>query len=288
MGIDAEARCRSLGQPVCCSNSVSHLHQAKRLMSTAQHSSLRLISVGHTVLLGVVSRFGRTSGSGARSHAATADARRSRQRCSLAAGKLCGQLTCIVRAGLLAMTRESEGAVAGQPGRRLLSRAGRALADYPAAQDAQTVSGGHSLGSPLLQQLAGTMSKARGPRQGSPHACVARRPTSVTQLLLDLSFARLLVAVLEVALGPITAALGPWRLACRVFLALRRLLLRSIGYMAAPAQLTPLRQLGAGLDVRRWHVAAGEADRRRAALEPTQLPFLLQPHGCRCHVVCEL
>ena len=105
----------------------------------------------------------------------------------------------------------------------------------------------------------GTMSKAAGLGGRSAAPCPATRPTSVTQLLLDLSLARLLLATLEVALGPITAALGPWRLACRLFLALRRLLLRSIGYLAAPAQHTALRQLGGGgLDVRRWHVAAGE------------------------------
>ncbi|KAI7844766.1 hypothetical protein COHA_001648 [Chlorella ohadii] len=103
----------------------------------------------------------------------------------------------------------------------------------------------------------GTMSKAAGLGGRSAAPCPATRPTSVTQLLLDLSLARLLLATLEVALGPITAALGPWRLACRLFLALRRLLLRSIGYLAAPAQHTALRQLGGGgLDVRRWHVAA--------------------------------
>lgn len=96
-------------------------------------------------------------------------------------------------------------------------------------------------------------------RRGTP--CVVAgpsRPLSVTQLLLDISLARLLLTVAAPALGPFRASLRAWTLAWHLLLALRRFLLRQLGWLAAPPQAGALRQLGGGLlDVRRWHLAAG-------------------------------
>ena len=161
-----------------------------------------------------------------------------------------------------------------------VSRAGRVLSPrWRRPQDALAFRALRSLCQRLCLFPTDTMAKAVGVRGGRAAPCPSPRPSgSVSRLLLDISLARLLLATLEVALGPITAALGPWRLACRLLLALRRLLLRSIGYMAAPAQLPALRQLSAPLgELRRWHVAAGEADRRRGV----RLPIVGLPCG-RC------
>lgn len=156
-----------------------------------------------------------------------------------------------------------------------MSRADRVLGPrWRRPQDALAFRAPRSLYSVCACPPTNTMGKAVGVRGGRAAPCPSPRPSgSVSRLLLDISLARLLLATLEVALGPITAALGPWRLACRLLLALRRLLLRSIGYMAAPAQLPALRQLSAPLrEVRRWHVAAGEGDRRRVRLPIVGLP----------------
>lgn len=112
-------------------------------------------------------------------------------------------------------------------------------------------------------------SKALAPRACGPAVTQQR---SLLQLLLDLSLARLLLALAEASLGPFKApfrwALAAWHLAA----ALRRFLLRSLGWLAAPLQSRALRQLSSGslVEVRRWHVAAGAADRRRPqVLRPT-------------------
>ena len=86
----------------------------------------------------------------------------------------------------------------------------------------------------------------------------------MSQLLLDLSLARLLVTLLGTVLAPFRGVLAA-NLFCgrSVWLlctALRRGLLRLLGYLAAPPSSPTLRHLGRSLlDVRRWHLAAGAA-----------------------------
>lgn len=85
----------------------------------------------------------------------------------------------------------------------------------------------------------------------------AHRPLTVTGLLLDLSLARLLLTVLGVLGAPFRTsarwAASSWHLAQ----ALRRFVLRLLGYMAAAPRSGALQRLGGGIvDVRRWHLAA--------------------------------
>lgn len=101
------------------------------------------------------------------------------------------------------------------------------------------------------------MTKALVPKARGASARAAR-PTSVTQLLLDISLARLLLTLAGVALGPVRVSLrwciAWWHLA----IAARRAILRLLGYMAAPPASPTLRHLCRGVvEVRRWHVAAG-------------------------------
>ncbi|PSC75647.1 Triacylglycerol lipase SDP1 [Micractinium conductrix] len=83
------------------------------------------------------------------------------------------------------------------------------------------------------------------------------RHGSVTQLLLDISLARLLLTVLGAALAPVRTSARwvawTWSLA----VALRRWVLHCLGFLAAPPRSAALRRLGRGaLEVRRWHIAA--------------------------------
>ncbi|KAL4437758.1 hypothetical protein ABPG77_005670 [Micractinium sp. CCAP 211/92] len=82
-------------------------------------------------------------------------------------------------------------------------------------------------------------------------------PLTVTQLLLDVSLVRLLLAVLGVAFRPVQVS-ARWCAWCwSVAVSLRRCVLRAIGFLAAPPRSRALRQLGRGLlEVRRWHLAA--------------------------------
>ena len=88
----------------------------------------------------------------------------------------------------------------------------------------------------------------------------ACRPThgSVTQLHLSLArldLARLLLTLLGAAGAPVRASLRAWSASFHLLLWLRHLLLRAIGYLAAPAQNRwVVRHLGGA---RRWHLAAG-------------------------------
>lgn len=91
------------------------------------------------------------------------------------------------------------------------------------------------------------------------------RHVTVTSLLLDLSLLRLLLTVFDTVLG------APFRTSARwasttwhLALALRRFVLRFLGYMAAAPQSRALRHLGGiAVDVRRWHLAAGGRQRPR-------------------------
>lgn len=85
-------------------------------------------------------------------------------------------------------------------------------------------------------------------------------PRSVAQLLLDISLARLLLtAVGGVLGGPVRVSLQWWSILWRLFLAARRSVLHALGFLAAPPHSRGLQQLGRGaLEVRRWHLAAGE------------------------------
>ena len=103
---------------------------------------------------------------------------------------------------------------------------------------------------------AGSMVKAVV-RRAAP-SCAPMRPLTVTQLLLDVSLARLVLTLAGALLAPFRTsarwAAWVWQLAA----ALRRFVLRLVGYMAAPPRHPALRHLGGGaLDVRRWHLAAG-------------------------------
>ncbi|KAI3427163.1 hypothetical protein D9Q98_007100 [Chlorella vulgaris] len=93
---------------------------------------------------------------------------------------------------------------------------------------------------------------ARCPRPAGQHSL------TVTSLLLDLSLARLFLTLLDTVLGAPFRTSARWAsTAWHLALALRRFLLRLLGYMAAPPRAAALRQLGAGfLEMRRWHLAA--------------------------------
>jgi hypothetical protein len=89
---------------------------------------------------------------------------------------------------------------------------------------------------------------------------IGHRPLTVTGLLLDLSLAKLVLTLLDSVLG------APFRTSARwaatswhLVQALKRFVLRLIGFMAAPPRSRVLRQLVAGVELRRWHLATGAA-----------------------------
>lgn len=86
---------------------------------------------------------------------------------------------------------------------------------------------------------------------------------SVTQLLLDLSLARLLFTLVGAAGAPVRYSLRCWAASFNVLLWLRHLLLRAIGYLAAPAHSPWVVRHLAG--ARRWHLAAGARRCRRSS-----------------------
>lgn len=89
---------------------------------------------------------------------------------------------------------------------------------------------------------------------------VARPCRSVTQLLLDLSLARLLLTVTGTLLGPVRASARACTRCWLLVVALRRALLRALGWIAAPLpHHSSLRHYWLGHDPRRWHLAAGGA-----------------------------
>jgi hypothetical protein len=112
-------------------------------------------------------------------------------------------------------------------------------------------------------------------------ALVARSPScslgprsSVTQLLLDVSLARLLFALTGALLAPFRTSARWAATAWHLAVALRRFVLRVLGFMAAPPRTPALRQLGSGLiEVRRWHLAAGAPAWPQGAGRLTQLLF---------------
>lgn len=112
---------------------------------------------------------------------------------------------------------------------------------------------------------------ARCPRPAGQHSL------TVTSLLLDLSLARLFLTLLDTVLGAPFRTSARWAsTAWHLALALRRFLLRLLGYMAAPPRAAALRQLGAGfLEMRRWHLAAGAGQRLRVVARTSLLPLCL-------------
>ncbi|KAL4443986.1 hypothetical protein ABPG75_011723 [Micractinium tetrahymenae] len=102
---------------------------------------------------------------------------------------------------------------------------------------------------PLMAKPGALIKRGRG--------AVAPPPLTVTQLLLDVSLVRLLLTVLGVAFRPVQVS-ARWCAWCwSLAVALRRFVLRAVGFLAAPPRSPALRQLGRGLlEVRRWHLAA--------------------------------
>lgn len=97
-------------------------------------------------------------------------------------------------------------------------------------------------------------------RLGQAAAAGSPGGRSVTSLLLDLSLLRLVLTVIaRPVLTPFHGAVSLAHRAWALALALRRALLRLLGWLAAPSPA--LRHAWApvagGADVRRWHVAAG-------------------------------